>query len=196
MTIKRFTIIIFLCFLAALFNNSLIFLSYHVDEFPLYLDTVFTSAIVFTLGLLPGLITVIFTWLIGIIQEGNVHPYIISNITEVFLIWSLSPLFIIKKIIKKQGTPVSTFAGLLLLYITCCITMSVLSGIIDHVYYNILARSRPFFNPEDFFKLYLMHSNAPELLTNILSRIPVNIVDRFIVIFGGYFISRGLKKFI
>jgi hypothetical protein len=29
---------------------------------------------------------------------------------------------------------------------------------------------------------------------NILSRIPVNLVDRFIVIFGGYFISRGAGK--
>ena len=36
--------------------------------------------------------------------------------------------------------------------------------------------------------------NLPVLAVNIFSRIPVNIADRFIVIFGGYFISRGLVK--
>jgi len=38
-------------------------------------------------------------------------------------------------------------------------------------------------------------NNLPTLAVNILSRILINIVDRFIVIFGGYFISRVLVKF-
>jgi len=32
-------------------------------------------------------------------------------------------------------------------------------------------------------------------LADILSRVQVNIVSRFIVIFGGYFISLGIKAF-
>jgi len=32
------------------------------------------------------------------------------------------------------------------------------------------------------------------LATGILLRIPVNIIDRFIIVFGGYFIALGLLK--
>jgi hypothetical protein len=57
-----------------------------------------------------------------------------------------------------------------------------------------LKQQPPYYSPEDTFKLGLIAGNLPALAVSILSRIPVNIVDRFIVIFGGYFISRGLVK--
>jgi len=34
------------------------------------------------------------------------------------------------------------------------------------------------------------------LAANILARIPANLIDRFIVILGGYAISRGLVLFV
>jgi hypothetical protein len=43
--------------------------------------------------------------------------------------------------------------------------------------------------PEDTFKLGLIRNNMPVLAAAILSRIPINIVDRFIGIFCGYGIS-------
>jgi hypothetical protein len=39
-----------------------------------------------------------------------------------------------------------------------------------------------------------LDSGIPILAMNILSRIPVNIIDRFIVIFGGFFIAEGIKR--
>jgi len=42
---------------------------------------------------------------------------------------------------------------------------------------------------EDVYKAGIQQNLFPVPIMNILSRIPVNLVDRFIVIFGGYFIS-------
>jgi len=83
----------------------------------------------------------------------------------------------------------------MVLYIVCCIAISILGGAIDFFYYTVLANSKLYFSAEDTFKIGLLRSDIPILVMNILSRIPVNLVDRFIVIFGGYFISRLILKF-
>jgi hypothetical protein len=83
-------------------------------------------------------------------------------------------------------------AKLMFLYIICAISISVLGGVIDYV--SQVFMGKHYYSVEDTFKLSLIINNLPTLAVNILSRIPVNIVDRFIVIFGGYLISRGLEK--
>jgi hypothetical protein len=57
-----------------------------------------------------------------------------------------------------------------------------------------LSNPKSYFSAEDAFKIGLLPSGIPVLAMDILSRIPVNIVDRFIVIFGGYFISGIYRK--
>jgi hypothetical protein len=52
------------------------------------------------------------------------------------------------------------------------------------------------FSPEDSFKLGLLRNNIPLLPTAILSRIPINIVDRFIAVFGGFGISLFYRKWL
>jgi len=83
----------------------------------------------------------------------------------------------------------------MVLYIVCSLTISVLGGVIDYLHYSVLSNSKRSFSAEDTFKISLLRSGIPVLAIDILSRIPVNIVDRFIVIFGGYFISRLIIKF-
>jgi len=85
-------------------------------------------------------------------------------------------------------------AKLMLLYILCALAISVLGGIIDYLSHLFLEIHLLFYSVDDTFKPALIMNNLPVLAVNILSRIPVNIVDRFIVIFGGFFISRGLLK--
>jgi hypothetical protein len=84
----------------------------------------------------------------------------------------------------------------MLLYIVCCFAISILGGVIDFIFHYRLSNPKIYFSAEDTLKMGLLRSNIPVLAMNILSRIPVNLVDRFIVIFGGYFISRGIKKFL
>jgi hypothetical protein len=87
---------------------------------------------------------------------------------------------------------VTIASRLLVLVVIDCIMISVLGGIFDVV---ITALSAPrAFNPEDTFKLGLLRSNMPFLPAAILSRIPINIVDRFIAVFGGYGLSLLWKR--
>jgi hypothetical protein len=74
--------------------------------------------------------------------------------------------------------------------------ISVLGGVINYVTQVFMGIHTYYYSVEDIFKPGLIMNNVPPLAVNILSRIPVNIVDRFIVIFGGYFISLGLAKII
>ena len=187
--LRRIIKILLLCILAAGANYVV---STLVLRVPLFLDTLFSAAICFTLGLWPALLTALITQVLTCIRESSITPifFILCSIAELLLIYRLNPA-------RSKTTPslAGTFAGLLLLYIASCIVISVLGGVIDFVYHNVLANSKLYFSPEDTFKISLALNETPALLMNILSRIPVNIVDRFIVIFGGFFISRGLKKF-
>jgi len=64
---------------------------------------------------------------------------------------------------------------------------------IDYFYHAVMRNPKTYFSAEDAFKIALLKGNIPVLIVDILSRIPVNIVDRFIVIAGGFFIAQRLK---
>ncbi|MCL2067561.1 MAG: hypothetical protein FWG99_08865 [Treponema sp.] len=199
--------IILLCILAAAANNGLNILCIDIIKIPLFLDTVFTAAVSFTVGLVPGLITALLTQAGSSFREGSTNPFVLCSFAEVLLICALNPLAAKKKPLNGEqsgdlkrsrpqtsATVVSIFARLLLLYIVSCLAISILGGIIDFVYHGLFSMSKPYFSAEDSFKISLMRGGTPMLVINILSRIPVNIVDRFVVIFGGFFLSRGLRK--
>jgi hypothetical protein len=82
------------------------------------------------------------------------------------------------------------------LAVFACIIESVLGGVIDYVLFTMLGETKFQYSPEDRFKLGLLRSNMPLLWASILSRLPINIVDRFIVIFGGYSLSLGIRRFL
>ena len=195
----RLSKLLILCILAAAANFLLNTLSVYLIKIPLFLDTVFNAAVCFTAGLIPGIVTALLAYTALGIRNGGFDPFILCSLLEVFLIWRMKPSQANE---PQQITPhettvtsfVSIFARLMLLYIVCCTAISILGGMIDFFYYTVLANSKLYFSAEDTFKIGLLRSGIPVLTTNILSRFPVNLVDRFIVIFGGYFISRGLRK--
>jgi len=202
---KKIIIIILLCIFAAGLNYLLNTISVYLIKIPLFLDTVFNAAVCFAAGLIPGIATALLSYTALSIRNGNFDPFILCAITEVFLIWRFKPQTDSEKNkLKEQHTRtypesaltsyVSIFARLMLLYIVCCISISILGGFIDFIYYNVMANSKQYFSAEDTFKIGLLRSGIPVLAMNILSRIPVNLVDRFIVIFGGYFVSRLIRR--
>jgi hypothetical protein len=75
-----------------------------------------------------------------------------------------------------------------------CVGVSVIGGIID--FFLTLHKAPKAFYPEDTFKLGLLRNNVPLLASAVLSRIPINIVDRFFVVFGGYGVSILYRKMI
>ena len=167
-------------------------------RFPLYLDTVFTAAITFAFGPAPGIIVAILTWLIPCIFHRSFTFFVICSMAEVLIIYGLKPKaadipgFASKEKIIASYTALAV--KLMLLYILCAVTISVLGGVLNQLMQIYVEGHSLYFSVDDTFKPGLIVYNFPGLAVNILARIPVNIVDRFIVIFGGYFISQGLIK--
>ena len=124
--------------------------------------------------------------------------FVFVSVAEVILIYFLKPaspetgsLHTKEKLIVLY---IGIAAKLMLLYVLCAITVSVLGGFINFISQDFLDNPSKYYSVEDSFKLGLIKNNLSSLAVNILSRIPVNIVDRFIVVFGGYLLSRGLRK--
>jgi len=200
--------IITLCLVSAFANAAFSFIISGLLRVPLYVDTVFTAAMCFTAGISAGIITgaflsplfffIVYKFIINVSLDIALlrNIFIICIIAEVFLICCFykkiktrEDIFL-EKLAAKQDVlfafiPVAV--QLLLLVVLDCIVVSILGGIIELI---IDRFSVPWkYSPSDIFKLGLLRYNANALAAGILSQIPINIVDRFIVIFGGYGIS-------
>ena len=190
-----------LCVAAAGGNELLHSISLYYMKTPLYIDTLFTAAVCFTAGLVPGLVTALIPGAVFTIITGNFSPFILCSIAEVFIVCLLKPSNGRESAAggrtekeKSVAQAAGVFARLMVLYIVCALAISVLGGVIDFIFYDVLLRPNEYFNPEDTFKIGLLDSGIPSLAVNILSRIPVNIVDRFLVIFGGYGVALLYRK--
>jgi hypothetical protein len=177
---------------------------------PLYLDTVFNAAMCFCAGLLPGLITgivvspimyfLVCRLFLGLSVELGLfrNIWVICIAAEILLIWVFHIRMRKREAVFLQKPSPQSFIGvaalLLVLAVLDCLVISVSGGVIDFALTTLQAPRT--FSPEDSFKLGLLRNNVPLLPTAILSRIPINIVDRFIVIFGGYGISLLFRKWL
>lgn len=191
--------IFILCIASALGNEALSILVSGVFGAPLYLDTVFTVAITFSFGLLPGMLTGVLLYPLcenlkmllldsgeGIFWAGN--AFVLCTVTEILLV-----CFFRSRLKMRQEFFISTAANLMVLVVLDCILISIMGGVIDFILHNFVSVRQNLY-PEDIFKLGLIRTNVPVLPAAILSRIPINIVDRFIAIFGGYGISLLYQK--
>jgi hypothetical protein len=77
----------------------------------------------------------------------------------------------------------NTLVVLLLLSFVMCIVISIWGGLTAVVINPFGGSSNP--GPE-LFKLALLRKNLPAAVTEILSRIPLNVIDRLLSVFGGY----------
>ena len=175
------------------------------------MDTVFTAAVCFSLGLWPGLFTGVIlafanAYVRHIIILGESYQSFIAG--RIFLLCTLAEVIVIcffyirwiqsreKTFIEKPS--LHSFFGiapfLLTLAALACIVVSLTGGIIGYTV-SQLALPRPEW-PEDTFMLGLLRNDVPLLASAILSRIPINIVDRFFVVFGGYGIALLYRKWL
>jgi len=198
----RFVKISLLCLLAVGGNYLLNYFCVYLMKFPMYLDTVFTAAVTFAAGLIPGLVTALLSYFAFSVRDNSFfHPFIICGIAEVFILWlfrfKASEKEIPVKLLPAAASremKITAFirvaAKLMLIFVLCCLAVSVLGGLIDFLFYGLGSNPKLYYSAEDTFKIGLLRSGIPLLAMDILSRIAVNIVDRFIVVFGGYLISR------
>jgi len=196
-----------LCLVSGLLNTLISYFLNGVLSLPLYFDTLFTVAVLFSAGLVPALITAIllpvfttfeYTYLMNLEIETAwwTYLFVFCVIFEVLLVFFFRNR--IKPLDKdfRKNPSLFTFINLatllMLIVVLDCITVSVTGGIID--FFLTLHKAPKAFYPEDSFKLGLLRNNVPLLASAILSRIPINVIDRFFVIFGGYGVSLLYRK--
>jgi len=190
----RFFALSLLCVAAAVLNLLSAFLVFDTLRVPLFVDTVFTVAVLFHAGLIPGLAVVLLNWVFWA-MINSVSPFVIVSVVEVILIWRLRPVgtpwpgFRSKRAFDET---VSVCATLTLLYIATSVSASVLGGLIDYVFLR-MEDYKPF-GPGHVFGSGFYGGEIHPLAIGILSRFPINIIDRFIVVFGGFFIALGLGR--
>ncbi|MFP3043334.1 hypothetical protein LQZ19_16090 [Treponema primitia] len=189
--ILKLTLLCFLAVAANFFLNSLTARGFRLS---LFFDTVFTVALTFAAGLVPGIAaSILSAFIINTRDHVPLFNYffVLCSIVEVILVWMYC-----RRLGKPREHFISTMASLLLLYLITCVVVSVLGGLIDYCIFTVASRPKNFFSPEDIFKLGLLRNNVPVLWSDIFARIPINLVDRFVVIFGGYGASRLMVSFI
>jgi len=202
--------ILVLCVICAFCNAALSYLVNTLLKIPLYADTIFTVAMCFTAGVFAGILTgallsplaflLVCKYLLGL-------PYEISLVRNIFTICVLAEIALVcffhariksREEIFLQKPSLNSFTGvathLMVLVALDCIVVSICGGTIDFILGKLSAPLA--YSPEDTFELGLLHNNIPLFATAVLSRIPINIVDRFIAVFGGYGISLVLRKWI
>jgi hypothetical protein len=199
--------IVVLCIASGVLNTAISYSINAVGGLPLYLDTLFTVAVYFTVGLIPALVTALFLLVVIALKyiflmdlpietALGMSLFVTCSILEVLVVFAFR-----RKIAPLdrdfcENPSLFNFINmaplLLLITVLDCIVVSFSGGIID---FFLSAVSVPKeFSPEDTFKLGLLMNNVPLMATAILSRIPINIVDRIFVIFGGYGVSLLYRK--
>ncbi len=199
-----------LCVICAFCNAGLSYLLNTLLKVPLYADTIFTVAMCFTAGALAGILTgallsplaflIVCKYLLGL-------PYETSWVRNIFTICVLAEVALVcfyhariksREDVFLQKPSLNSFTGvathLLVLVALDCIIVSICGGTIDFILGKLSAPLA--YSPEDTFELGLLHNNVPVFATAVLSRIPINIVDRFFAVFGGYGISLAFRKWI
>jgi hypothetical protein len=211
-----------LCVLSAVGNVACGALVSGVLGLSLYLDTVFTVAVTFSFGLLPGLLTGALFYpgydiLRNIILNTGAAPFwavnafVLCTVSEILLVWFFRSRIAPasgrgmesgvpgkpRRFVPSEESFLSSFIGtaalLMVLAVLDCILVSISGGLVDFVLYKLRASPQETY-PEDIFKFGLFRNNVPVLAAAILSRIPINIVDRFIAVFAGYGISLLYRK--
>ncbi|MDR3160709.1 MAG: hypothetical protein LBU28_03745, partial [Spirochaetaceae bacterium] len=85
----RIWFLVLLCPLAAAANIGLSSLVREGLHAPLFLDTLFTTALTFSAGLLPGIATALLTMIITVSHDGlpEINLFVLCSIAEAVLVW-------------------------------------------------------------------------------------------------------------
>jgi hypothetical protein len=75
-----------------------------------------------------------------------------------------------------------------------CLQMSVMGGLISALIPLLVSVPKYTVSPENYFKLGLMLNNVPFPVAEIVARLPINIFDRLLSVFGGYSLALLIRK--
>jgi hypothetical protein len=176
----------------------------------LYLDTVLTISVTFSGGLAAGLLTAVLSQAVYGIGFYPFWGYYLFGICGAAA--ALLTAFFMRRFPREcnglrlfpdapEESPQTAGASFLsvaimlsMLSLFMCILMSVLGGLIAVFIDQALQSPISDAHPETYFQVGLLRQGLSLPAMEILARLPVNIVDRFVSVFGAYGISALLKK--
>mgnify|MGYP003408947350 FL=1 len=185
--IRRWLIIIISTILSIVINigvNHLVIFILHV---PLFLDTVGTVTLTFFCGWIPGLVCAFATTLLDSIIGGY-----FLQLPTLYVICSFSAVFIsykFKRNIFNTNMIIVRICYLFILAMIMCVVISILGGIIDSICITYSNYKSTYPVASDFFKPNFIKLGFSQLGINIVSRFPINIVDRLFTCFISYGLS-------
>ncbi len=184
---RNFKITLF-CIASVTLNMFATVLVFDVFHIPLFLDTIFTVAIVFYLGLVPGLIvgisfnivdTLFNSFVRGINSPTNIL-FSLCGAAIVFVTW----LFARKKEEFQISFPI-TLLYLILISLLSSFATIFIGGIIDffrYTYFEIPDSMAPIKHFTESF----VSQKFSLFASCILGQIPISITDRLIATFSGF----------
>ena len=182
--------------LATLFCIVINFGFNHLSTFilhvPLFLDTIGTVALTFICGWLPGLFCALATTVIDSLLGGY-----FLGLPTLYVICSFSAVFIchaFKERIFSSDLLIVRLCYLFILSMAMCVVISILGGVIDTICMTYSDYKSNYPVASDFFKPNFIKLGLSMLGTNIISRFPINIVDRFITSIIAYNLTVLVKR--
>jgi hypothetical protein len=194
-----------LCIAGAALNIGFSHLNSSVLFLPLFIDTIFTIALTFSRGLFWGILTGLLTHLASniIFPSGwLMYLYTLCSIVSALITALFIRLFPDELGFHRRSTlktVMDRVIALMMLSFTLCIVMSVQGGLtaalIEFLGTFYASSSSGTEGPELLFKLTLLRRHLPLVGVEILSRIPLNVIDRLVSVFGAYGIAALLTYF-
>jgi len=185
--IRRWLIIIISTILGIVINFGFNHLAIFILHVPLFLDTVGTVTLTFFCGWIPGLVCAFATTLLDSITGGYFLQlptlYVICSFFAVFISYKF------KRNIFNTDMIIVRICYLFILAMIMCVVISILGGIIDSICITYSNYKSTYPVASDFFKPNFIKLGLSQLGTNIVSRFPINIVDRLLTCFISYGLS-------
>jgi len=207
---RKYVLFFFLSIAGSLLNIIVNIALTHYIELPLFLDTIFTVAVTLSCGLAWGILCGAFTnifnsmiWFQG--WGGLLFAFCsIATACVTFLFMRLFPreLTLIK---TAPETPYDLYGNshiskwmdkmivLILLSFALCLVMSVLGGFLAALILSLPFSVSPDALVSTGFSSTMFGQNIPVFLSETLTRVPINIIDRLISAFAGYGAALGIR---
>ncbi|MFP3042164.1 hypothetical protein LQZ19_10145 [Treponema primitia] len=160
------------------------------------MDTIFTLTVTFLFGPACGILSAILATAINVMATGKPAAYMLyalCSISAVHLTDYFKRHFIEDSSYSSEPF-INSITSLLLLGVIMCAIVSILGGLIAMFIHSVALQKLS--SPEDDFKLGLLLNNVPLALSEIMGRLPINIVERIFSVFSAYgFASLGKRLF-
>ncbi|MCQ2242266.1 hypothetical protein [Treponema sp.] len=185
-----------ICIAAIILNFLTASLFFNILKLPFFFDTIWTVAVVFWLGLVPGLCVAvgynILNYLVWVLKSGAgnfAFLYSICGILIVFSTWMFS-----RKKEEFRFSPVVTILYLILIALVSSFCTIIAGGLIDYFQYTNYDMMEQM-NPIKKFTDSFVRQKFSLLASCILAQIPISFTDRLITTFAGFGIYRLIQKF-